>query len=139
MIIYKGDPEKDYAIIPLDFSVSKNDDWAKDIIKNDINNYKSNITDKKIQDSLNSVLNNIKFEDTKIITNDYKLENTDLTSSLLEKDIDLYYIENFTYTLDADSYTNNATSSEVFRGKDDYMFTIEPEDLKIDNIEVKNE
>lgn len=139
MIIYKGEPEKDYAIIPLDFSVISNDNWAKNIIKNDINNYKSNITDKKIQESLESVLNHIKFNNSKIITNGYKLENTDLNSKLLEKDIDLYYIENFTYTLDADGYTNNATSQETNRGKNDYMFTINPEKLNINDIEIKNE
>lgn len=139
MIIYEGEPEKDYAIIPLDFSVISNDNWAKNIIKNDINNYKSNITDKKIQESLESVLNHIKFNNSKIITNGYKLENTDLNSKLLEKDIDLYYIENFTYTLDADGYTNNATSQETNRGKNDYMFTINPEKLNINDIEIKNE
>lgn len=140
MIIYKGDPEKDYAIIPLSFQLlngKQNIDWAKKIIENDANAYKSNITDNKIKKQVDSAINHIKFKTPSITANEYTISNdNNLKSSLLENEIDLYYIENFTYVLDDDSYTNYSTSKETPRGKDDYMFTIKPD--KID-VEVKNE
>lgn len=137
--IYKGKDE-DTAIIPLSFHLQndkQNIDWAKKIIENDANAYKSNITDNKIKKQVDSAINHIEFKTPSVTANEYTISNdNNLKSSLLESEIDLYYIENFTYVLDDDSYTDYSTSNEIQRENNDYMFTIIP--VKID-VEVKNE
>lgn len=137
--IYKGKDE-DTAIIPLSFNLfnnKQNIDWAKKIIENDANAYKSNITDNKIKKQVDSAINHIEFKTPSVTANEYTISNdNNLKSSLLENEIDLYYIENFTYVLDDDSYTDYSTSNETPRGKDDYMFTIIPDKIVV---EVKNE
>ncbi len=137
--IYKGKDE-DTAIIPLSFQLlnnKQNINWATEIIKNDAAAYKSNITDNKLKTQVDSAINHIKFNTPSVTVNEYTISNdNNLKSSLLENEIDLYYIENFTYVLDDDSYTNYSTSDEKSRGNDDYMFTIIPDTI---DVEVKNE
>ncbi len=137
--IYKGKDE-DTAIIPLSFQLlngKQNINWTTEIIKNDAAAYKSNITDDKLKKQVDSAINYIKFNTPSVTANEYTISNdNNLKSSLLENEIDLYYIENFTYVLDSDSYTNYSTSDEKSRGKDDYMFTIIPNTI---DVEVKNE
>lgn len=137
--IYKGKDE-DTAIIPLSFQLlngKQNINWATEIIKNDAAAYKSNIIDDKLKKQVDSAINYIKFNTPSVTANEYTISNdNNLKSSLLENEIDLYYIENFTYVLDSDSYTNYSTSDEKSRGKDDYMFTIIPNTI---DVEVKNE
>lgn len=127
-IYYTGEDEKDYAIIPLQIqSYAVEPTYAENNIINDISQYKSSITDKEQKDKLNNKIGDLDLEkpSIKVGENSITTEETGekISLPLIEKDINLYYIENFTYTLDSDEYTNIDTNETVKR-KDNYMFKI---------------
>lgn len=137
MVIYKTGNIGDSAIIPLKISYYKvNDDWAKKIINNDMQVYKSNISaNASLQETIDSAFKYMEFKET-TTSESFPIKNETLNSSLLERDLNLYYIENFTYVLDDDKYTDSNTLLDVSKNKDDYMFTIQ---FNIPEIEMKEE
>lgn len=140
LTIYKGS-DSDYAYIPLNFKYDYFPNYAKDIINNDGNIYLKKINNnaslsESIKKKLNYVLNSS--DDTTNINNNYNIYNN-LNFNTLDKLINLYYIENFTYVLDQDSYQPENINTPINRSK--YMFTIIPESptYDIDKIVVKQE
>ena len=136
LTIYTGGDE-DYAFIPLDVSEDTSYGFANYIITNDACTYVKKI--KQDSSLYNLVKNNIIDtsairDDTITITdNENYMINGYLDNYMLNHVINLYYIENFKYTLDVSQYTieNNENLTVQGRGSN-YMFTITPK-LKYDS------
>lgn len=138
LIIYRGE-DTDYAYIPINFDITENTTYAKQIINNDSISYLKKIVNNtqlhtKVEKQINSALSN-EIGDSIKIDGTHNIYNN-LSSQMLEKLINLYYIENFTYVLDQDETVNEDTNEVTTRGSK-YMFTITPSDFKYNEISIE--
>ena len=138
LTIYKGS-DNDYAYIPLEFTYDYYSNYAKNIINNDGNPYLKKINNNttlstEVKKQLNYALNNT--DDTNTVNQD---DTNNLKINMINALINLYYIENFTYVLDQDSYQSEDSNTPTNR--DNYMFTINPTGITydIENIKISED
>lgn len=142
LTIYKGKPDE-YAFIPLDVSENTHYDFTNGIIQNDASVYMKNIPhDSDLYNLINTSIisvSPIREKDTINITPGTYNINGYLDNKMLTHIINLYYIENFKYTLDVSQYTTEKDENiDTSTRGNTYMFTITPkvEQKDIDNIVV---